>query len=261
MCNKDLCWLPAPNANAAIRLFCFPYAGGSTSTFISWLDELDDSIELVLIQPPGRGARLTESPFNSMSDMIGALMLHQDLITSKPFVFFGHSLGSRVAYELCCELARSGCKLPEYLIASASKAPHLFIEKEPTYHLPDKQFREKLWHLNGTPREIIESDELMDMLIPMLKADFSIAETHRSEPIKLPVSLLILVGENDESTSHEQINAWKELTQFRFDIVDVPGDHFFVDKQKKDVLVEVNRVMKMVKNLRPSHCGSFNDVF
>lgn len=252
MSHTDLFWLPKPNANANIRLFCFPYAGGGAGTYLPWAENVHKNVELVLIQPPGRGARFTESPFSTMQCFVSSLLQNKGFITSKPYVMFGHSLGSRVAYELCCELDRRRLRLPEYFIASASKAPHLVNEKESIHHLPDLQFWNELSRLDGTPKEVLQNKELIKMLTPMLRADFAIAEEHHSIARRLPVPFLILAGNEDKGVSKEQLSAWQDLTHSAINIVDVNGGHFFVDTHRQEVLTQVNQVLADATKL-PAH--------
>lgn len=156
MSNKILV-IPKPKINKKIRLFCFPFAGGNINTYTSWLNKFNDDVELVFIQPPGRGSRISEPPHQSMEPLIKELMQHRNFITETPYVFFGHSLGSRVAYELCCQLKLAGMQLPVYFVASGSKAPYISTNKRCLHNLPKDTFIKELEQLNGTPKEILSN--------------------------------------------------------------------------------------------------------
>lgn len=231
---------PVQKPNRKARLFCFPYAGGSINTYFPWAKKINKDIELIAVQPPGRGSRMTEKPHNSMDTLVAELMQYSDFITEKPFFFFGHSLGSRMAYDLAVNLRKAQKPLPKLLIASGSRAPHLGDTTDPIYNLPSKEFIEELGKLNGTPKELLAVKELMDILEPLLRADFQIAETYRAQQVELPIPIKVLHGIDDIDISSEMLNAWNELSVFDVDITHMRGDHFFINEYNDLVLEKVS---------------------
>jgi len=164
-----------------LRLICFPYAGGGIRTYLPWADSLPADVELVAVQPPGRGAFLDTPAFNEMNALVSALY-HQILpLLDRPYVLFGHSLGSRVAFELLVQLQRQQQALPKLFIASGSNSPDSIRTKSKTFHLPDAEFIAELARMNGTPQEVLANAELMSLLLPLLRSDFEIAK-----PIVIP---------------------------------------------------------------------------
>lgn len=245
--NKNkLFVIPNPVLNPKIRLFCFPFAGGGAFTYYPWGGKLNDYIELVLIEPPGRGSRMSEHPHQTMEELVNEIMRHSEFITQIPYVFFGHSLGCRVAFELSCQLKYLGKPLPEYFIASGSRAPHLPNEHGVTYDLPKQGFIRELERLNGTPREVLSNNELMDLLIPILRADFKIAETYQAQEVKMPYPILVLHGEDDAGIKPHEVAAWKALSSKGYLLVQLPGDHFFINKFRGEVIAQVSAVLKLI---------------
>ncbi|KID55195.1 thioesterase [Pseudoalteromonas luteoviolacea] len=235
--------IPKPNPQATMRLFCFPYAGGSPSIFMSWLSQLPTHIEVVLIQLPGRGARLMETPYNKMNQTIAELMQHSDFITQKPCVFFGHSLGSRVAYELALTLHKHHDTLPLQLIASGSRAPHLKGHKAPIYHLPDAEFIAELRDLNGTPKEVLDNAELMELFLPLLRADFEIADCFQAEQSPLPMPINVLYGHDDIDVTSEMVDAWQDLSALPITQHAFNGGHFFINTHSEQVIATVSKLI------------------
>lgn len=244
--NNKLFLIPKAAPKASLRLFLFPYAGGSASTYIPWVSDLSDSVEVVIIQPPGRGSRLGELPFDNMSSLVADIMLAKDLICDKPCVFFGHSLGSRVAFETCVQLQRFNLPLPLHLIVSGSKAAHIASDNRNINDLPEKEFIEELRRLNGTPKEVIDNYEILSMLIPLLRADFKIAEDYISDSIRIDTPISALGGAEDIDVEYEQIKAWEELTTHHFNLTIVPGDHFFVNSERAIVIKKVNDILENI---------------
>lgn len=226
-----------------LRIFCFPYAGGSASTFFPWVDQFQKEVELVFVQPPGRASRISEHAHKRMKELVVELISKIASITDVPYVFFGHSLGGRVSYELAYQLYLAGIPLPKYIIVSASRAAHLKGLEGNIYNQNDYKFLNAIKELNGTPRELLLNSELMKLLLPMLKADFEIAETYQAQEVPIPVSLHILHGDQDINVSREQLDAWKLLSTGNCSIKAMKGGHFFIDSDPESVIKEVENVI------------------
>lgn len=237
--------IPKPISDPSVRLFCFPFAGGAANTFIPWVEPLaSEEVELVLIQPPGRGSRFGEPLHTNMNSLIEELIQNAAFITSHtPYVLFGHSLGSRVAYELCSRLMAIGLPLPEYFIASGSGAPHFPNESASLHDLPQKEFIQQLKQLNGTPKELLENQALMELVTPLLRADFKIAETYQAKKICMPFPIFVFSGEDDHDITLYHLELWGDLSTQGCEFVHFPGDHFFIEQYSEQVLTQVSSVL------------------
>lgn len=245
--QKKWCVTPKPNPSAKIRLFCFPYAGGGPATFSGWERSLPKNIELVAIQPPGRGSHLLDSCIDDMTQMVTQLIRMISPLLDKPYVFFGHSLGSKIAFELLRHLKAHNYPLPKHFIASGSKGPKEQSEKRAIYALSDNQFIAELERLNGTPKEILQNRELMEILLPMLKADFKIAHTYQcNRDEKFNCDVTVFGGTQDKDVSNEDLAAWCELFSQNSEIHRFEGGHFFVDSLQEEVLDKVTHILKEV---------------
>jgi medium-chain acyl-[acyl-carrier-protein] hydrolase len=240
---SSLIFFPKPRPNALVRLICFSYAGGSSATYLSWQNDLDSNIELAVVQLPGRGARLSTPPFQTMTEIITALFLALEKLSNKPFIFYGHSMGARVAYELTLMLLRFQRPLPIHFIASGSVAPCIERTKELTYHLPDDEFIIKVGELNGSPPEVLANKEIMLLILPALRADFKIIETyHNNSKLTIPTKISVLAGDQ-EDLEIAHVEAWFALFQTKADLHWINGDHFFIEKNKTEVLEIVNTLI------------------
>src|SRR3954452_408264 len=83
---------PQPKLAPVARLICLPYAGGSAATYVPWAKSLPAQVELIALQPPGRGSRMNEAPHARMESLVAQLMDVFPRITERPYVLFGHSL-------------------------------------------------------------------------------------------------------------------------------------------------------------------------
>lgn len=241
--HKNLFVIPKPVFNPRLRLFCFPYAGGSASAYIAWTELLPKDVEVVLLQPPGRGSRFSEVAHENMESFTSEIVAEQDFVTEIPYVFFGHSLGCRVAFEVAKELQSRGLLLPQHFVASGSRAPHLTQELEAIHSLPELEFVNKLKRLNGTPEEVLQNKELMQLMLPSLRTDFRIAELHVSNPQTLACPITIFYGTEDDNVVIEKLNAWQELSKFTINTFAFKGGHFFINEANNQVLTKLTDIL------------------
>lgn len=244
MSGTDWFIRPQPKLGPSARLLCLPYAGGSAATYIPWSRSLPSAVELIALQPPGRGSRMAEAPHAQMAALVDELMSVFPKVTERPYVLFGHSLGSRVGFEVILQCQLRGLPLPVRFIASGSRAPHLPKREAPIHDLPDQQFVGQLRELQGTPEEILDNRELIEWLLPLLRADFRIADLHCAPRTSLNCPLTVLAGTQDETVSPAEVEAWSDLTTAGCDINWVDGGHFFVERNREWVLEKVNAVLE-----------------
>ena len=220
---------PKPNPLAVLRLFCFPYAGGSSFIFRTWSDSLPQSVEVCAIELPGRGKQMKLPPFNKIEPLVDeiASVIHPYL--DKPFAFFGHSMGGLVSFQLARLLRKKYGIYPVNLFISGRRAPQIPDADPPIHKLPEPAFIEELRHLNGTPREVLENAELMQLFLPILRADFAVLETYiytSEPPLECPIT--VFGGLQDLEVSCDKLEAWQEQTKADFNLHMFPGDHFFL---------------------------------
>src|SRR5262249_2529543 len=160
--QMDRVWLPALRSDpfAPLRLFCFPYAGGSASTYSRWPDRLPRGIDVRAVQLPGRWNRLRETPLVHFDAVLRALDEVLPPLLDPPFVFFGHSLGALPAFEIACRLRDRGLPQPLQLFVSGRRAPQIPDSDTPSPDLDDDKFIERLRELNGTSPEVLRQPEL-----------------------------------------------------------------------------------------------------
>lgn len=229
-------WLviPRPNHGASLRLFCFPYAGGSALIYHQWPDRLPANVELCAVQLPGRGSRLSESPYRELAPLVRAIADNLQPYLDKPFAMFGHSMGAVISYELIRLIQQEYGKEPLCLFVSGRRAPQLPNTTQPTYELPEPDFIEMLRRLNGTPKEVLANAEMMGLMIPLLRADFQLIQNYQYKagpPLNCPITAF--GGMLDYDATQEQIEAWGEQTRGRFSARTLPGGHFFIHTDQK----------------------------
>jgi surfactin synthase thioesterase subunit len=224
---------PRPNPAAAVRLFCFHYAGGSAQVFHDWPGCLPQSVEVGAIQLPGRSHRLDEPHIRRLAPL--SRVVAQELLPylDKPFVFFGHSLGALLCFETARSLRRENRRQPAHLFVSATEAPHRRSIEESLSVLPKGALVKKLREFNGTPVELLQNDELLDLMLPMIRADFELNESYEynpESPLECPIT--IYGGIDDHEVEAERLAAWGEMTVGACEIRMFSGDHFYINSSQ-----------------------------
>lgn len=214
--------------------------------FGKWFAELPNLIERWTVHYPGRGSRHHEPPINNIHRLVSALFRAIQPFLNCPFVFFGHSLGALVAYELARQLSRRGLPQPRILFVSACGAPHL-RDPHPSIHLlPDAEFLEALEKLNGVPSEFLHLPDVMQLLLPVLRADLEAIENYLYTPDELPLNCPIVAfgGLSDRRVSRERLEGWAWHTDSSFKSQYFPGDHFFINTARESIMASINAEIK-----------------
>jgi len=226
-----------PRSDVRLRLFCFHYAGGGASIFRPWAGKLPQTLEVCPIQLPGRESRIAEPPVTRLTRLTSELATVLAPYLTVPFAFFGHSMGALICFELARYLRQYTRATPSHLFLSAHRAPQLPYTDLLSSTLPDAELKENLRKLNGTRQGVLTNDELMELLLPILRADLLLGETYcftSDEPLTSPIS--VLGGLQDEELSRDDLLAWQEHTSGSFTLRMFEGGHFFLHTAEEALL-------------------------
>jgi medium-chain acyl-[acyl-carrier-protein] hydrolase len=155
-----------------------------------------------------------------------------------PFVLFGHSLGALMAFETARELRRRGLGTPLRLFVSAHAAPQIPRLVEPLHRLPEPEFvAELVRRYDAIPSVVLADRDLMEMFIPVLRADLEILETYNycpEPPLACPISAF--GGVLDSTVAKSHLEAWQHQTASSFRMNMFHGGHFFLKDARPQVL-------------------------
>ena len=238
--SKNAGWVkkvPQPSQKAELRLFCLPYAGGSSQIYRAWMNHLSRKIELCPIELPGRGRRLEEAPITNLSTLVKKIAIGLHPYLDRPFAFFGHSMGGLLAFELTRLLRQQGYPNPAHLFVSGYRAPHLRLDSTPIHNLPEPEFIEKIRRLGGTPETVLADAELRELVFPALRADLAAIETYTYRPsTSLVCPITVFGGLQDRGVEVADLEAWRHYTTGKFRLQMFSGNHFFLHQARPSIL-------------------------
>ncbi|MGH3510964.1 MAG: thioesterase II family protein [Pseudonocardiaceae bacterium] len=225
-----------PRPAARLRLICLPAAGGGASRYRDWPAHLPADVEVVSVQLPGRENRFDEPAVEAMEQLVDQLLHGLAGYLVAPFALFGHSMGGLIAFELIRRM-RSLNLHPVHLLVSGCRAPHL-PSRSPDWHtLPDQEFIAAVGALGGIPPELLAESQFLEAMLPMLRSDCTVVETYVFRP-QIPLSCPVTAfgGRNDQEVFPEDVRAWSDHTTGPCRVHLLPGDHFFVNSARSDLL-------------------------
>lgn len=234
--------------DAKVRLFCFSYAGAGANAYRAWADAPFEGVELAAVQLPGRETRMREEPFASVAPLVAALGRElAPYLYGKPFVFFGHSMGALLGFELTRALRRQGKPMPRALFVSGRRGPDTTPEPDDCLRhlLSDDDLIDEVRGMNGTADGVMQDRELLALLLPIFRADFSVCENWRhlhERPLDVPIHAL--GGADDPGVSRAHLEAWSRQTGGTYTLDMFEGGHFYINDAREQLLARVDTYLR-----------------
>ncbi|GHO56601.1 thioesterase [Ktedonobacter robiniae] len=216
--------------------------------FRSWSRELPLEVDLRPIQFPGRERRLREDPYTHIMPLVHATKQALLPYLDKPFAFFGHCLGALVAFELSRQLQAEQHLQPTILFVSGHRAPQMPDRFTPAHRLSDAEFAAELRQRNGTREEVLQNPDVMHLVLPLLRADFTVCETYTYTPGELlRCPIVAFSGAGDKAVLPEELVSWSAMTSGPCATQTFPGDHFFLQTARSQLLQRLTRDLAQIK--------------
>lgn len=236
-------WFPSIDTTgaAALRLFCFPFAGAGTSAFRGWTGSLPPWVGVCPVRLPGRESRLAEVPFRHMEPLVRALAEAIVAFLDRPFAFYGHSMGAAMAFELARRLRSEDRPTPAALFVSGARAPRFRLGHVPPAEPTEEEFLRDLERLEGIPPEVRRNPDLLRVVLPALLADTALYRgyVYREEP-PLDCPIFAYGGVADPNVRRDHLDAWRNETTGAFSLRLFPGGHFFIDSARPEFLAALS---------------------
>jgi medium-chain acyl-[acyl-carrier-protein] hydrolase len=238
---------PRANPSATQRFFVFHHAGGMGNAYFQWHTLLPPDTELVIVDLPGRGMLAHEKRLENFDELLQKLILEISPALDLPFIFFGHSLGALLAFELSRKIPPALLSNLRGVALSSFKPPTLknLQERERISDLPLAEFLEQMNRIAPLPSEITQHPEALNYFLSLLRSDFKLIESYSLQDESfLEVNAVILGGDADPLISPAQLAGWSQFLRMPEEVKIFPGDHFYIFKNAQSVLREILKVLK-----------------
>lgn len=227
-----------PTEDATTRLVCFPHAGGSASFFHPVAKTHGGTTDVVALQYPGRQDRLREPAIDNIDEYADRITTVLATLPDVPTVFFGHSMGALIAFEVAHRLEEQAARSPLSVIASGRRAPST-TRPERVHERDDDGIIAELELLNGTDSALLADEEILRMAMPAIRNDYIAVESHPSRNRTVACPLTVLVGTQDPKTTLDEAAQWQEHTTGPFRMREFPGGHFYLTGHQAEVNEEI----------------------
>ena len=231
-------WFPfGTGEGASVRLLCLPHAGAGAAVYRAWARGLPATIAACPVEPPGRGTRGSEQPLTSAVEIARQLAPEVLATVRPPYAIFGHSTGALCAFEVVREIRRLGGPMPVHLYVAGRRPPSMPMIRTELAGLPADELAVVLRRLGGTPEELLADPFLLELIQPLLVADFHVNEMYgyRAEP-PLPVPITAFASTDDHFAGPGQVAGWQRETSGRYAQLVFNGGHFAIFDNSSTVL-------------------------
>jgi medium-chain acyl-[acyl-carrier-protein] hydrolase len=227
-----------------LRLFCFPYAGGWPGVFRPWAARLPSDVELVAVRMPGRESRFAEQPYTDWSTLTNDAAEALQPLLDVPAVFFGHSFGGMLAYEIACVLSAQDTLNLEALIVSGCRCPRVQPEHRAPYDAPSDALWSWLGEIDGTPAEVLANPQLRALIEPTLRTDLELADAWSGAANVIDLPIVSFGGSQDRIVPRRQIDGWRNFSTGTYRHVEFAGGHFFIHSLEAEVVAEISQLCR-----------------
>ncbi|MFF0531166.1 thioesterase II family protein [Nocardia amikacinitolerans] len=235
-----------PSPSATMRLACFPHAGGSASFFLPLSRAMHPECEVLSVQYPGRQDRRNEPLASSISALADSIADHMSHWSDKPLALFGHSMGATLAYEVTRRI--SSPNIPIALFVSGRRAPSRY-RQESVHTLSDDQLLVELKVLGGTDSRAFADEDIVRMILPVVRADYQAIETYRHEPgPKVSTPIFAHIGDQDPRVTVDEASSWQSHTSNSFEMHVHSGDHFYITKHVDSISKHIKQTLAVHRN-------------
>ena len=255
-----------PRTAPRLRLFCFPFAGGGSAVYRNWAQFIDQTIEVIAIEPPGRLGRITETPVTDLKEFVEQVATEMSDLLDRPFAFFGHCLGGLTMYETARRIIHTTGLRPQHLFASGARPPDRISDQGrfeervmqdllklaqfriglPAYAQSDDVFAELIRHFNvHATHRLLSEPELRELMLPVVRAEFQMASSYHfvaEPPWEIPITCFAAKG--DPYVSRKHALGWGRFTNSRLQVHIREGAHFAVVDDMAFIHDVINRELQ-----------------
>lgn len=226
-----------------LQMFCFPYAGGNArAIYGQWEEDLCFDVSVVPVDLPGRGTKTGQTLLSDLQLVAAQLAREIAEQLRGEYIFYGHSVGALVGFEVARHLSAHYDTEPRVIFASAFRAPHTGSTRPPVHKLEDEDLLSHVMSLGGVPDSVLAEPELLRMALPTLRADLCLSESYElGKYSRLRCPIYVYGGESDPIVRPEEFSRWVDLTSGECEIRILRGGHFFHEVSQPELFEDFER--------------------
>lgn len=225
------------NANAPVRLICFHSMGVGASLFTKFLLNPPDDYDILAVQTPGRENRKSESIVESVNELVDLIVPQLRPFFNRHVVFWGHSFGGIIAWEVIRRLRDEHQLEPIHFVLTGTAAPDLM------HRWQNREVLLKAMEADNTPEYLmslsrfVDNPEFIKAILPGMRRDFPLLKNYRYQtglPLNCPITSF--AARQDDFVYTDEIREWSRHTDGGFDLIEVDGDHWFLDRNRERII-------------------------
>ena len=223
-----------------VYIYSFPFAAGSRYSYTPLMKTTPDWLKWIPMDYPGRGRRLFEPPMITLTAIVQDLKQKLLAQPKAPFAFYGHSMGSLVAYLLTVDLIREDKPLPIHLFLSGRGGACIPEKQRHALQMIRDEIVQEVQNMDGDLSLLLQNPKQFDQYEQVLRADVAALDSYNYDQVNmgpLPTPATVFIGSADIYTT-AQAQLWQHDFQAPIDVHTLPGGHFFIFPQA-DVITRI----------------------
>jgi surfactin synthase thioesterase subunit len=202
------------------------------------MNSCPQNLTMIPLECPGRGNRLGEPFLKDMNLLVEDLYFKvKNKLDGNKYGLYGHSMGGLLSILLARKIIEQKHKPPSHIIISGTTGPSAPSRGMKKKHLLNKkEFIDEIKKLDGLPQEILQNQDMVDFIEPILRSDFQASENyvHKEMP-PLPIPITVIMG-SEEDVEIEDVLLWQRESIFNVSFKELPGKHFFILEYHKEII-------------------------
>ncbi len=232
------------DSNAPVRLICFHSMGVGASLFTRFLLNPPEDYDILAVQTPGREERLAEPVAQSVTELVDQIVPNLRPLFDRPVVIWGHSFGGIVAWEVIREL--HGC-VPVHFMVTGTEAPHEAPKWQKREIMLKAMVPENSAEYLLSQSRYVDDAEFFKMILPGMRRDMPLLQTYsfrESAPFDCPMTAF--AARQDDMVYTDRIREWSAYTHAGFELIEVDGDHWFLDRNRELITATMYEIARSV---------------
>lgn len=228
-----------------MQMFILPYAGGSIAAFKRLTDLIDERVEVVTVEYPGRGTRAKEPLCGSIEELLqNAIQYCCDRRKGDlPYAVMGYSMGSVLAYEMIVRESIPG-ELMHLFISAEVSPKDRSLELRKVENPTEERILERARCLGGVDERMLKNRRFAEIYIKPMLSDYRLFFEYRfgayTEKIKTDTTFFYC----EKDTAYSDVLKWNELIEGEFTFHEIGDNHFFINQHYEQMASVINETLR-----------------